>query len=457
MRRHAKILLGVGSFVAVCEMSGAAVAVYLAVSYTNGQKHLQRGYAEMSAAHYDNAVAEYTAALRCWIGGSSRAYAFGCRGSCEARQHRTDAAFADLSEALRLNPELVFGYIERGALRLADNDLNAAWQDYSRAIELEPNAAPAFLGRGTISFRREDWAAAVRDFSEAIRANPRDPIAYLFRGEAYGRAQEFGAAFASFDAAIRTAPDLAVGYLYRGRWYHARRDLYKALADFSTAIRLAPTSAEAYVSRYQVYAEQQNWRSAAVDCTELLQLNLEDEAALRSRGIAFKFAGDYDAAISDFTELIRRTQAREAYELRAGALVAKGRYEEAIADYQQGAAQSGPRCQAKGFAWLLATCPDHRFRHGDEAVARATEDCEHTDWKDCDCLDTLAAAYAECGDFTQAVRYEEQALASHLGSPEMRLAFQTRLSFYQCGIPYRDAQKPFSPPRPAPTNAKPVP
>lgn len=62
-------------------------------------------------------------------------------------------------------------------------------------------------------------------------------------------------------------------------------------------------------------------------------------------------------------------------------------------------------------AWLLATCPDDSIRDGQLAIRWAKEACEDTDWEEPSYLDTLAAAYAECGNFTEAVKWSTKAVA----------------------------------------------
>jgi tetratricopeptide (TPR) repeat protein len=61
-------------------------------------------------------------------------------------------------------------------------------------------------------------------------------------------------------------------------------------------------------------------------------------------------------------------------------------------------------------AWLLATSPDPAVRDGGLAVEFAQKACHLTALKYRFGLESLAAAYAETGQFDQAIRYQERAL-----------------------------------------------
>jgi len=65
----------------------------------------------------------------------------------------------------------------------------------------------------------------------------------------------------------------------------------------------------------------------------------------------------------------------------------------------------------KDRAWFQATCPDASFRNGQQAIKDAKAACSIMIWKDENTIDTLAAAYAEIGDFDSAAQYAQQALA----------------------------------------------
>jgi tetratricopeptide (TPR) repeat protein len=88
-------------------------------------------------------------------------------------------------------------------------------------------------------------------------------------------------------------------------------------------------------------------------------------------------------------------------------------------------------------AWVLATSPEDRYRNGPVAVAAATRAAELTNWNDGDVLSTLAAAYAEIGNFESAVRWQERALERIATEGRDVKRNQERLALYKSGKPFR--------------------
>lgn len=83
-------------------------------------------------------------------------------------------------------------------------------------------------------------------------------------------------------------------------------------------------------------------------------------------------------------------------------------------------------------AWFLATCPDSKMRNGREAVALANRALKLN--SDPAIMDTLAAAYAETGDFPSAVEWQKKANKD----PKTNKEGAKRLKLYQGNRPYRD-------------------
>ena len=102
------------------------------------------------------------------------------------------------------------------------------------------------------------------------------------------------------------------------------------------------------------------------------------------------------------------------------------------------AALAGP---LNGHAWWKATYPVAELRNGPEAIENATKACELTDWQNPAYVDTLAAAYAETGDFDSAVKWQKKAI--DLLTKEQRAlpqaGFELRLRLYELGLPARES------------------
>jgi tetratricopeptide (TPR) repeat protein len=96
-----------------------------------------------------------------------------------------------------------------------------------------------------------------------------------------------------------------------------------------------------------------------------------------------------------------------------------------------------------GLAWLLAACPEAKHRDGKRAVELATKACQLTGWKDVNCIDTLAVAYAETGDFDQAIKYEKQAIEGLTKDEDKKPGdeFRARLKLFEEKKPYHDQAK----------------
>jgi hypothetical protein len=112
-------------------------------------------------------------------------------------------------------------------------------------------------------------------------------------------------------------------------------------------------------------------------------------------------------------------------------------YHKAALFYERAALQHTPRA-LNALAWFLATCPDDSVRDGREAIRQATNACELTYWQEWKSIDTLAAAWAEIGDFKQAIAYQQLALEANGVDQEARQKMEKRLDLYRKQRPIRE-------------------
>jgi tetratricopeptide (TPR) repeat protein len=252
--------------------------------------------------------------------------------------------------------------------------------------------------------------AAIAAASEAILKNPQDAQAYFRRAYLYMEASAYDLAIADLTRAIEINPRFEQAYFRRAFVYMAQTHDDLAVADLTQAIEIDPKYARAFLRRAYVYTAQGNYDAALADLNALMQLDPRNEEALGRRENVYLLKGDFGSAIKDLNALLERNPQNS------------GAYNR--------------------FAWLLATCPEAGFRDGQKAVVYATTACDLSQWRSEPMLDTLAAAYAEAGQFDLAVKWENRVLEFPQGDGDgEKVAGQkARLALYEARQAYHVAK-----------------
>jgi hypothetical protein len=114
-----------------------------------------------------------------------------------------------------------------------------------------------------------------------------------------------------------------------------------------------------------------------------------------------------------------------------------GEYAKSVDDYEKLLKLNPPFPKilvvCNNLAYVLAAAPDDRVRNGKRAVQLAQRANKLHGTPSPDTLDTLAAAYAEAGQFDRAIETQQQAIAL---APDREI-FQQRLQLYKSGKPLR--------------------
>jgi len=108
----------------------------------------------------------------------------------------------------------------------------------------------------------------------------------------------------------------------------------------------------------------------------------------------------------------------------------------AAEQYRKGA-EGGDTEGLNDAAWLLATCPQAEVRDGRAAVTYAEKAVAATNRKQPFKLGTLAAAYAETGEFAKAAAIQKEAMTL-LQDDQQKREFEGRLKLYEAQRPYRE-------------------
>ena len=135
----------------------------------SAEAYLNRGNAKYNLGRYEEALADYTEAIRLK---PDYAVAYHNRGNAKDDLGRSEEALADYTEAIRLKPDYAEAYTNRGIAKDNLGRSEEALADYTEAIRLKPDYAGAYHNRGFAKDNLGRSEEALADYTEAIRLKP---------------------------------------------------------------------------------------------------------------------------------------------------------------------------------------------------------------------------------------------------------------------------------------------
>jgi protein O-mannosyl-transferase len=227
----------------------------------------------------------------------------------------------------------------------------------------------------------------------------------------------------------------------------------------------------------RAWVQTRYWRDSETLFKHALAVTTNNDVAENNLGIVYLGRGNRDEAISLLQAAVDlRPDNSPAHENLAKALLQKGKVHDALIHYrkllelqpdnievhnivgtvliQQGRIREGVEEWQKvleiqpdngnamsNVAWVLATSPDDSLRDGAKAVQLAEQAMRISGRRIPVLFRTLAAAYAERGQFSEAIQTAQQGieLANTQGNSELATELSGNIALYQERQPLRDA------------------
>jgi len=213
-----------------------------------------------------------------------------------------------------------------------------------------------------------------------------------------------------------------------------------AINYYTEVLDKNPEDERAISCRCWAYMAVGEFDRALRDGEEAVRLNPDSTAWKNNRGEVFIKRKEYDKAIAEFTDLLdQNPNYFFALFNRSEAYVRSRQFEKALVDIHTAMKnESKVPGLHMNLARVLATAPDPKLRDGKKALEAAKKAVDMIKYRDGRFLDTLAAAYAESGDFDKAVETQQKAIDDPEFMKDDGDGARKRLELYRQKKPFRD-------------------
>lgn len=209
-----------------------------------------------------------------WLGGcssqnsSSSAISHYVHGQLDAESGKMQKALAELTQAIKQNPNMVLAYEARGDIYRKQGQVHNAIHDYQHAVKLNPKSFHGWYELGVSYQAVHNFQSAVAAYQHSLQVEPKNPnatmnlaVAYAQTGQPifgiiYGRralangAQSFSS-LANLGAIYAEAANVDPHY---GR---------KALHYFKSSLELKPHQSAIYLDMAAVYLNSKQYAMAS--------------------------------------------------------------------------------------------------------------------------------------------------------------------------------------------------
>jgi len=315
-------------------------------------------------------------------------------------------------------------------------------------------AVAALIGLWLVTqMQLKQWQTSLALFEHTVQVSRANEAAHNMLGIALLNSSRAGEAASQFEETLKIQPYYTTTFRSRacsnlGLIELQQHHLDDAAGMFTEAIKLRPASPQAHFNLGAIYGQRGELDKAAEEFERLanmppgtdVELNEPDFQTRVSRALIR--CGRIDEALQHCHDLVATHPADPAFQSVLGNIcLLLNRSGEAVQSFRE-AIHLAPKSPAylNQLAGVLASSSDAGIRNGKEAIDLATRACDLTAHKNAAFLDTLSMAYAETGQFAQAITNAENARSIALANQDQRTADDAarKLDLYHAGMPYHE-------------------
>ena len=353
------------------------------------------------------------------------------------------------SQALKIAPRNEEALRQRGLFYFESGKFEEAAADLDAAAKADPENPEILELRALALLKLKRNDEAIQAFSDLIKLIPDSPLAYYQRANAYAQDKKWQEALDDIEQALKkdTNKLITVKVLWlRARVHQLSGDPKAARTDLDEALKQRPDAVEAMELRGAISVDEKDYAQAIEDFEGLRKIAPKNPDLLTQLGLLYEANKQPRKAIERYTDALAVVPEQFlALRGRADAYLNVGKHAEAAADYDAAVKLKGDDSNMlNNFAWVLATSPDDNVRNGKRALELGKEAAKLTEYKKPHILSTLAACYAESGDFDKAHEWSQKAVEMGQEDPDLdadtKAQLKKELASYEEKKPWRERQ-----------------
>ncbi len=329
-----------------------------------------------------------------------------------------------------------------GPISLAAGGAAWAWREKAKAAKWGfPAAAAALVILGVLTWQ-QGWIYESEEslWRDTIRKNPESWMAHNNLGAVYAQSGRPREALRHYRESLKNRKYKEISLSNIGNQLLRLGKTSEAIDHYRRAIALNPKYAKPRAGLGRALAESGDVKEGIKELKEALRLRPGSPIAHNNLGLALARKGEIKEAAEQFLKALKGNPALAEARFNFGlTLFQARRYGQAIEVLREGVRLT-PEDRQTGnlLAWLLATAPRAEWRNGNEALDIARKVLA-ANAADPIALNSLAAAYAELGQFSSAIGAASQALrqAEVAGRQDEINRIREYLRHYKTGRPYR--------------------
>lgn len=213
------------------------------------------------------------------------------RGLEKIKQQDYDGAIADFTTLIEgntsgnpINPRY---YTNRAVANYRKGNYQAAIEDFNQALSIDKESIFAYINRGIVYEKIGEYQNAEESWQEAINR-------LKLRVEIQN------------DSIVEESKeDLVLAYTYLGNLYQFQNRHDDAITQYTEVINLEPDNAEAYLRRGYSYFSLNNYDLAVPDYQKVTEFDQQSAEAHNNLGAVYLANGESEKAIEEFNQAVR--------------------------------------------------------------------------------------------------------------------------------------------------------